>query len=111
MISGQAIVGPRAMRLDGLGKKRILRPVQKPNALKRWTYGVAIWTGPDPADPKAKPGADERKPPTIGNSNYFSVFISGLSNGLAETDHPKTGCGKLSRLTNTSNKPDFAELV
>lgn len=77
-------------------KKEI--PVQKPNALKRWTYGVAIWTGPDPDDPNRKKGVDVPKKPTIGNSNYFSIFVSGLSNGLAETDHPRNAGEKITRV-------------
>lgn len=63
-------------------------PPSKENALPTWVSGVAIWT--DPAEPL--PTDDEatkkkkEKEPKLSDTNFFSIFVAGLSNGWAETD-------------------------
>ena len=64
-------------------------PPQKPDAVTKWITGVAIWTDPEPlATDDAETRKEKESMPKISSSNYFSIFISGLSSGLAETDHP-----------------------
>jgi hypothetical protein len=63
-------------------------PPSRPDAVPRAVTGVAIWM--DPNEPN--PGDDEKtkqekeKKPKLADSNNFSIFVAGLSNGWAVTD-------------------------
>ena len=63
-------------------------PASRPNALPRPVTGVFIFT--DPNEPLARDSAAVRqrkaKMPKLSDSNFFSLFIAGLSNGWAETE-------------------------
>jgi hypothetical protein len=63
-------------------------PPSRDNALPKAITGVAIWT--DPNEPLANDGDEVKKKkaglPKLTDSNYFSVYIAGLSNGWAETE-------------------------
>jgi hypothetical protein len=63
-------------------------PPLRPSALPRPVTGVAIWT--DPNEPTARDDAAARdrkaKAPKLSDSNYFSIFVAGLSNGWALTE-------------------------
>ena len=63
-------------------------PPSRPNALPRAITGVAIWT--DPNEPLVNDtDADKVKKkgqPKLTGSNFFSIYIAGLSNGWAETE-------------------------
>lgn len=63
-------------------------PQSRPMALPRPVTGVAIWTDPneplpgDSDEVKAKKKAASK----LTDSNFFSIFAAGLSNGWAETE-------------------------
>lgn len=63
-------------------------PPSRPMALPKPVTGVAIWTDPneplvnDTDEVKAK----KKDTPKLTDSNFFSIFIAGLSNGWAETE-------------------------
>jgi hypothetical protein len=63
-------------------------PASRPNAIPRAVTGVAIFT--DPNEPLPRDSAavkqEKAKQPKLSDSNYFSLFIAGLSNGWAETE-------------------------
>lgn len=65
-----------------ISKDRI--PVTKPDSVPRAVYGVAVW--PDVAEKSAK-------------TNYFSVYITGLSNGLARAETDDKSAEIISRKT------------
>jgi len=60
-------------------------PPSRPLALPKPVTGVAIWT--DPNEPLAEDSREVRKKksalPKLTDSNFFSIFIAGLSNGWA----------------------------
>jgi len=58
-------------------------PVSKADAYPVAVTGVAIWDGTN-ADPKKRDG----KKKDLADSNRFSIFVSGLSNGWVLTDPP-----------------------
>jgi hypothetical protein len=57
-----------------ISKERI--PVTKPDSVPRAVYGVAIWLG-----------VPEKSPRT----NHFSIYVTGLSNGLAVSESDTAG--------------------
>jgi hypothetical protein len=65
-----------------------LIPPSKPEASPKPVTGVAIWM--DPNEPN--PGDDEKtrkekeKKPKLADSNRYSIFVAGLSNGWSVTD-------------------------
>ena len=63
-------------------------PASRPNAIPRAITGIAIFT--DPNEPLPRDSAavkqEKAKHPKLSDSNYFSLFIAGLSNGWAETE-------------------------
>jgi len=63
-------------------------PPLRENALPRPVTGVAIWT--DPNEPLPDDSDEVRKKkeamPKLTQSNFFSIFVAGLSNGWAETE-------------------------
>jgi hypothetical protein len=63
-------------------------PAARANAVPRPVTGVAVWT--DPNEPLAADSeatrAKKAKLPKLVDSNSFSIFIAGLSNGWAETE-------------------------
>ncbi len=63
-------------------------PPSQENAIPKWVTGVAIWT--DPNEPMPTDTDEEKKrkakAPKLSESNFFSIFVAGLSNGWAETD-------------------------
>ena len=63
-------------------------PASRPRALPRPVTGVFIFT--DPNEPLPRDSAVVRRAkaakPKLADSNYFSLFIAGLSNGWAETE-------------------------
>jgi hypothetical protein len=63
-------------------------PVSLPNATPKAVTGVAIWTDPNDINPEddAATRARKEKMPKLADSNRYSIFITGLSNGWAETD-------------------------
>lgn len=69
-------------------------PPQLPNAVPRPITGVAIWC--EPEEPTDKDDAETRKlkleqmerQPRLADLTSFSICISGLSNGIAESDDP-----------------------
>jgi hypothetical protein len=63
-------------------------PVSLPNATPKAVTGVAIWTDPNDINPDddAATRARKEKLPKLADSNRYSIFIAGLSNGWAETD-------------------------
>jgi len=63
-------------------------PASRPMALPRPVTGVFIFTDPNeplPRDSEAVRRAKAAKP-KLADSNFFSIFIGGLSNGWAETE-------------------------
>jgi hypothetical protein len=63
-------------------------PVSLPKATPRAVTGVAIWIDPNepnPDDDEATRKAKEKRP-KLAESNRYSIFIGGLSNGWAVTD-------------------------
>jgi len=63
-------------------------PASRPNAVPRAITGVAIFTDPNEPLPRDSAAVKERKAkmPKLSDSNFFSIFIGGLSNGWAETE-------------------------
>jgi hypothetical protein len=63
-------------------------PPSRENALPRAITGVAIWT--DPNEPLPDDDEETRKKkaalPKLTGSNFFSIYVAGLSNGWAETE-------------------------
>jgi hypothetical protein len=58
-------------------------PASKPDAFPTAITGVAIWDGTS-GDPKAR----DAKKKDLADSNRYSIFVSGLSNGWVLTDPP-----------------------
>jgi len=63
-------------------------PVSLPKAAPRPVTGVAIWVDPNEAGPDDDEAAKKKKAsmPRLADSNRYSIFISGLSNGWSVTD-------------------------
>jgi hypothetical protein len=63
-------------------------PPTLPNADPRPVTGVAIWTDPNEPYPDDDAATRKRKAkmPKLAESNRYSIFIAGLSNGWAVTD-------------------------
>jgi hypothetical protein len=63
-------------------------PPSLPNALPRAVTGVAIWTDPNEPLPRDSEEIKKEKAgrPKMTDSNYFSIFVAGLSNGWSETE-------------------------
>ena len=63
-------------------------PASRPNAIPPAVTGVAIFTDPNEPLPRDNSEARQRKAklPKLSDSNFFSIFIGGLSNGWAETE-------------------------
>ena len=63
-------------------------PASRPNAIPRAITGVAIFTDPNEPLPRdsAEVKQEKAKQPKLSDSNFFSLFIAGLSNGWAETE-------------------------
>jgi hypothetical protein len=63
-------------------------------ALPKAITGVAIWTDPNEPLPNDSEEVKKQKMalPKLADSNYFSIYIAGLSNGWAETE--AVGSGK-----------------
>jgi len=63
-------------------------PPSLPNAVPRPVTGVAIWTDANDINPDddAATRARKDKLAKLSDSNRYSIFIAGLSNGWAETD-------------------------
>src|SRR5262249_39494242 len=70
-------------------------PTLSKTAVPRPVTGVAIWTDPNEpyADDDEATRAGKEKLPKLADSNRYSIFIAGLSNGWARTD-PVTPGGK-----------------
>jgi hypothetical protein len=63
-------------------------PPLKPNALPKPVTGVAIFTDknePLPGD-SAEVKAQKAKLPRLSDSNFFNIYVAGLSNGWAEAE-------------------------
>lgn len=63
-------------------------PVSLPKAAPRPVTGVAIWADPNEITPDDDAAAKKRKAalPKLADSNRYSIFVAGLSNGWAQTD-------------------------
>jgi hypothetical protein len=63
-------------------------PPSREDALPKAVTGVAIWMDPNEPNPgdDAKVRAEKAKLPKLADSNNYSIFIAGLSNGWAVTD-------------------------
>ena len=63
-------------------------PASRPNALPRPVTGVIIFTDPNEPLPRDSEAVrrDKAAKPILADSNFFSIFIGGLSNGWAETE-------------------------
>jgi hypothetical protein len=63
-------------------------PVSLPKAAPRPVTGVAIWVDPNEPGPDDDEATKKRKAklPRLADSNRYSIFIAGLSNGWALTD-------------------------
>jgi hypothetical protein len=63
-------------------------PVSLPKAAPRPVTGVAIWADPNEPDPDDDEATKQRKAkmPRLADSNRYSIFVAGLSNGWALTD-------------------------
>ncbi len=63
-------------------------PVSLPKAAPRAVTGVAIWVDPNEPAPDDTAQIKKRKAaePKLADSNRYSIFIAGLSNGWALTD-------------------------
>ena len=63
-------------------------PVSQPKAVPRPVTGVAIWVDPNEPGPDDDEATKKRKAklPKLAESNRYSIFISGLSNGWSVTD-------------------------
>jgi len=60
----------------------------RPMALPRAVSGVAIWTDPNEPLPNDSDEvkAKKAKAPKLTDSNFFSIFVAGLSNGYTEAE-------------------------
>ena len=85
--------GPRGQVRSTNSIARDPIPALKKNALPRAITGLAIWTDPNEPRPGDSKEVRERKAkmPKLSDSNSFSIYIAGLSNGWAETDAPDGG--------------------
>jgi hypothetical protein len=65
-------------------------PPSLPRANPRPVTGVAIWSDPNEPypDDDAATREKKRKAPKLAESNNYSIFVGGLSNGWAMTDDP-----------------------
>jgi hypothetical protein len=65
-----------------------IRPSLPKRALPKAVTGVAIWTDPNEPSPDDDAATKARKErlPKLADSNRYSIFIAGLSNGWAFTD-------------------------
>jgi hypothetical protein len=63
-------------------------PVSLPKAAPRPVTGVAIWADPNEVNPDDDEATKKRKAklPKLADSNRYSIFVAGLSNGWALTD-------------------------
>jgi hypothetical protein len=63
-------------------------PPSRPMALPKAITGVAIWTDPNEPLPNDSEEVKKQKMslPKLADSNFFSIYIAGLSNGWAETE-------------------------
>jgi len=63
-------------------------PVSQAKAVPRVVTGVAIWVDPNEPGPDDDVATKKRKAklPKLADSNRYSIFISGLSNGWSITD-------------------------
>jgi len=63
-------------------------PASRPQAIPRAITGIAIFTDPNEPLPRDTPQEKQRKAkmPKLSDSNFFSIFIAGLSNGYAVTE-------------------------
>src|SRR5262249_24782869 len=65
-------------------------PPSRPDAIPIAVTGVAIWLDPNEPNPDDSPEvkAEKEKMPRLADTNNFSIFVAGLSNGWAKTDGP-----------------------
>lgn len=65
-----------------------LIPVSLPKATPKVVTGVAIWADPNDINPEDDEATKERKKkmPKLIDSNNYSIFVAGLSNGWSLTD-------------------------
>jgi hypothetical protein len=63
-------------------------PPARPEAAVRPVTGVAIWMDPNEPTPldDEKTKAEKAKMPKLADTNAFTIFVAGLSNGWAVTD-------------------------
>jgi len=63
-------------------------PQARPGAAPKPVTGVAIWVDPNEPGPRDddKTRKEKEKKPKLTDSNNFSIFIAGLSNGWTDTD-------------------------
>jgi len=63
-------------------------PVSQPRAAPRPVTGVAIWIDPNEPGPDDDAATKKRKAalPKLADSNRYSIYIAGLSNGWSVTD-------------------------
>lgn len=63
-------------------------PPTRPEAAVRPVTGVAVWMDPNETTPldDEKTRAEKAKMPKLAETNAFSIFIAGLSNGWSQTD-------------------------
>jgi len=74
-------------------------PPSRPNALPKAVTGVAIWTDPNEPLPNDSDEvrAKKAKAPKMTDSNYFSIFAAGLSNGYTEAEKVGEGDDQIVR--------------
>ena len=65
-------------------------PPSLEKAIPRAVTGVAIWTDPNEPNPTDDEATRKRKAkmPKLADSNRYSIYVAGLSNGWAVTDDP-----------------------
>jgi hypothetical protein len=63
-------------------------PPNLPKSIGRPVTGVATWIDPNEPGPDddAKVKEEKKKKPKLAESNHYSIFIAGLSNGWSTTD-------------------------
>jgi hypothetical protein len=68
-------------------------PVSVKKADPRVVTGVATWIDPNEIDPDddAETRAKKKARPKLADSNRYSIFVAGLSNGFTLTDDPAPG--------------------
>jgi hypothetical protein len=66
-------------------------PLSLEKAIPRPVTAVAIWTDPNEPNPTDDEATRKRKAkmPKLADSNRYSIFVAGLSNGWAVTDDPE----------------------